>query len=129
MEKEKRIFKNGAVILIEFNGTFYHEQTDEKIIRVLDRFMHDRDTRLRFCFGDADSGKDWEEEMDIVGYVGKSTGDIKIPILLYSKRSHGGGAILDHCIVKIEYANKKKGGVLYQYPLYHKEVKNGKTVY
>lgn len=122
-ENERRTYKNGAIILVEYNGTFYHEQTDEKVVQVLDRFMHDRDTRLRFCFGDADSGKDWEEDLDIIGYIGRSTGDIKIPILLHSKRSSGGGAILDHCIVKIEYANKKKGGVLYQHPTYFKVVR------
>ena len=122
-EKERRTYKNGAITFVEYNGTFYHEQTDEKVVQVLDRFMHDRDTRLRFCFGDADSGKDWEKELDITGYIGRSTGDIKIPILISNKRSSGGGAILDHCIVKIEYANKKKGGVLYQHSTYFKVVR------
>ncbi len=124
--EERRVWHNGAITLVESDGTFYHEQTDEKVVQVLNRFMHDRDTRLRFCFGDADSGKDWEEEMDTVGYIGRSIGDVKIPILLYNKRSSGGGAMLDHCIVKIEYANKKKGGVLYQHPLYYKELKEEK---
>ena len=36
-----------------------------------------------------------------------------------NKRSRVGGHILDLCIVKISYANKKDGGVLYQHPLYH----------
>lgn len=122
MEKERRTFKNGAITLVEYDGTFYHEQTDEKVIQVLNRFMNDRDTRLKFCFGNTDTGMDWEEEMDTTGYVGRSTGNVAIPILLHNKRSFGGGNILDLCVVKIEYANKSKGGVLYQHPLYYKEV-------
>lgn len=123
MSDEKRTWHNGAITYIETDGTFYHEQTAEKVVQVLNRFMHDRDTRLRLYFGDAATGKDWEERHDIEGYLGRSTGNVPIPILLHNSRSTGGGAILDHCIVKIEYANKRCGGVLYEHSLYHKKAK------
>jgi len=119
---EQRTWHNGAINYVEHDGTFYHEQTPEKVIQVLNRFMSSASffcTRLRLYYGDADSGKDWGERREsLIGYVGRSTGDVKIPILLYNTRSSGGALILDDCIVKIEYASKKCGGVLYQHPFY-----------
>jgi hypothetical protein len=108
--------------LVEFNGTYYHKETDKNVIEVLDRFMNCASfkcTRLKLYFGNVITGKDWGEENDCIGYIGRSSGDIKIPILLKNSKSTGGGSILDHCIVKIEYANKRCGGILYQNILYH----------
>jgi len=39
-----------------------------------------------------------------------------VPILLYDKRSIGGGHILDHCIVKIQETVSKR--VLYEHPTF-----------
>ena len=54
----------------------------------------------------------WNEEHDIFGYVGRSTGENKIPLLVANFRSYGGGALLDHCIIKIR--ESKGNRVLYQ---------------
>ena len=53
----------------------------------------------------------------MAGYIGRSTGSQKIPLLIYNTRSMGGDHILDHCIVKIATAVGKH--VLYQHPKYH----------
>jgi len=120
MSDEKRKWVNYAHTYIETDGTFYHEKTPEKVIQVLNRFMHDREVRLKLYYGDPETGVDWGESYDILGYIGRSTGDIKIPILVYNNKCYGGVSILDHCIVKIEHANKRKGGVLYQHENYHR---------
>jgi hypothetical protein len=68
--------------------------------------------RIVLDYGDVNTGESWGEEHDIYGYVGRSSGKIKIPILVYNRRSFGGGAILDHCIIGIKTSKDKK--VLYK---------------
>lgn len=94
------------------NGTFYHEDTDNQVIEVLER-AREGCTRLLLDYGDTKTGKSWGEVNDIKGYVGRSTGSIKIPLLLYNTRSMGGGAILTDCILKITRSNDKNR-ILYQ---------------
>lgn len=97
-------------------GTFYHAETRDKVIEILESARIDRE-RIRVYFGDTQTGKDWGEVNDVTGYVGRSTGPIKIPLLVHNSRSMGGGALLDHCIVKIETTKGKR--VLYQHENYH----------
>jgi len=58
--------------------------------------------RIRVFYGDPIQGICWNEEFDTIGIVGRSTGTKKIPLLLKSKNSIGGSAILDKCIVRID---------------------------
>ena len=98
------------------NGTSYHIETPAAFVLVLERARQNR-TRIHVSFGDATTGLDWLEEWDITGYVGRSMGPIKVPLLVANRRSTGGGAILDHCIVRIRLS--AGGGILYQHPDYH----------
>ena len=95
------------------NDTCYHAETDREVINVLEWARGTR-TRIHIHYGDIATGKDWNEEHDIEGYIGRSTGSIKIPLLVYNDRSYGGGGLLDHCIVKISEA--RGGYVLYRHP-------------
>lgn len=87
---------------------------------VVDKLLHAHrgDYRIRLCYGDSKTGRDWQEIHDIEGYVGRTTGEVKIPILVYNKRSLGGSAILTDCIVRITLTGKHPT-VLWQHPLYH----------
>jgi hypothetical protein len=102
------------------NGTAYHNKTSKAIIDVLE-WIKQNDIRIKIAYGNVETGEDWEEINDVTGYIGRSTGTYKIPLLIYNKRCIGGSSLLDHCIVKIEYSNKKEGSVLYQNPKYHKK--------
>lgn len=114
---------NGNTIKYKIrNGTAYHEETPENIVQILESARaSNRSTRLRFCFGDVDTGRDWGEVNDIEGYIGRSTGSIKIPLLIKTVNSSGGGALLDHCIVRIERKERgdKSYTEVYRHPLYH----------
>ena len=96
---------------ITASGTAYHEETPQEVVNVLER-ARAAGTRLQFYYGDVKTGRDWHEENDTIGTIGRSGGSVKIPLLIKSSRSHGGGAILDHCIVKIVETRTKK--VLYK---------------
>ena len=112
---------NGTFQMKEYrvvNGTSYDPRTPEVVIRVLEAARASR-TRLHISFGEtsgADAGRDWLEEFDCYGYIGRSMGPIKVPLLIANRRSRGGGALLDHCIVRIR--SSAGGQVLYQHPAY-----------
>jgi hypothetical protein len=124
MFKTTETLPNGNTINYKIrNGTAYHEETPENIIRILESARQsNRSTRLRFCFGDTADGRDWGEVHDTTGYIGRSTGSIKIPLLIATANSSGGGGLLDHCIVRIE--RKERGEKyyteVYRHPQYHK---------
>lgn len=94
------------------NGTSYHKETSPQVIEVLERCRKDH-TRIILDYGDVKTGKSWGETCDITGRVGRSTGSIKIPLLVYNSRLLGGGSILDHCIIGIYTSKGKKP--LYQF--------------
>jgi len=96
------------------SGTCYHIETPEPIIKRLEDARINR-YRVRLFFGDTKTGQDWNEEHDTIGRVGRSTSRIKIPLLIRTSRSMGGGAILDHCIVKIMKGKR----TVYEHPSYH----------
>jgi hypothetical protein len=111
------------------DDTWYHKDTPEKVIHVLENCRTAmREYRLHIYYGDMETGEAWIDpnyctsEMDIrsagaAGYIGKSTGNIKIPLEICNSRSYGGMALLDHCIIKIVMARGKR--VLYQHANFH----------
>lgn len=104
------------------NETYYDKRTPDEVIRVLENARQGR-YRLHISLGETDNergqlGRDWLEEYMSFGYIGRSTGPHKIPLLVHNARSMGGPALLDHCIVRIRYASGSKR-VLYQHPNYH----------
>jgi len=123
MTEIRRTTVNGRQYKVSSDGTHYSPKTSNAMIALLDSLRR-RGKRVRFYFGDSSTGKDWEEEFDVMGRIGRSTGVAKIPILVYSHRSTGGGALLTDCIVKIEYANKSDGGIIWRHPKYHKGQSN-----
>lgn len=96
--------------------THFSQLTNPAVCKILENYRQSR-ARLRLFFGDAATGRDWMEENDTIGTVGRSTGSQPIPLLIKSTGSLGGGAILDHCIVKIMDVKTKT--TLYQHPQYH----------
>ena len=82
------------------NGTTYHKDTPLDLARLLEQ-ARISNKRVRLFYGDTKTGRSWHEENDVCGYLGRSTGAVKIPLLIANSRSTGGPAILDHCIVAL----------------------------
>lgn len=100
----------------QINDTSYHDETPDDVIRVLENARQSR-VRLHISYGDVTTGRDWLETFEALGYVGRSVGPVKVPLLIANRRSTGGGAILDHCIVRIRTV--AGGRFLWQHPTYH----------
>ena len=99
----------------DMTGTYYNIQTPTIVCDILEESrisLH----RLRIYYGNKDTGRAWGDVL--VGHVGRSTGTFKVPLLISNKNSTGGCQLLDACIVKIEHANKKDGGTIYQHATY-----------
>ncbi|BCU08363.1 hypothetical protein [Allochromatium tepidum] len=95
-------------------GTWFKPKTPPRVRRILEKAWRE-DVKLRLFFGDVDSGRDWLEENDTSGRIGRSTGLMKVPLLL-SDSGRFGAPILDDCIVKIQ---NQAGKVLWQHRKYH----------
>ena len=72
--------------------------------------------QVRLIPGDRKTGEPWLEEHDVVGKIGRSTGTLKVPLLIEAG-ADGGGAILTACLLAIIEWNS--GEFLYQHPAYH----------
>ena len=90
-------------------------KTNSGIVVLLKKLTESKQ-RIRIVYGNTTTGKDWLQEYDVIGSIGKSTGTNQIPLLLSNSRSSGGGAILEDCILKIVDVKSKK--VLYQHDKY-----------
>lgn len=114
---------NGNVFPMErvASGTCYNARTPARVREILESYASQagRGTRLALHYGDVETGEDWLDEFDMEGYIGRTAGPLVAPILVANARSSGGGAILDHCIVRIRFANRATGGDLYRHPNYH----------
>lgn len=101
----------------EVDGTIYHSATSDRVIGLLEQSRAKReDFRLVLVLGDKTTGKVWEECTPMRGCVGRSTGMYKIPLLIRTRRSRGGEAIMDQHIIQIRMS---VGGMIlwdYRYP-------------
>lgn len=92
-----------------------NEKTSSRVATLLNNLSMSQQ-RIRLVYGETTTGKDWLEEYDVIGIIGRSTGAKQIPLLIKNSRSIGGGSILDHCILKIVDVKSKR--VLYQHEKY-----------
>lgn len=93
-------------------GTYYPAVTPDALIYKLEAArIGERRVRI-FCGFTTDgypatgnteykNGEAWPEENDVTGYIGRTRGPIKSPILLKSNRSSGGGIISTNSIVAL----------------------------
>jgi len=98
---------------IEYNGYWFNPETNIEVMKVISGLnCYNRQQRVRIFLGDTKTGKCWNEENDVCGYIGRSTGS-KIPLLIHNQNSSGGDGILAHCIVAIYTTS---GVCLYKHP-------------
>lgn len=79
----------------------YDINTPDNLCNTIDSLLTNR-KRVVLNYGNVETGESWNEIHDIKGRIGRSTGIIKIPLLVYNTRSLGGGAVLDKAIIEIK---------------------------
>jgi hypothetical protein len=94
----------------------FHKDTPERVKELLKLLNFSR-RRVRIWYGDKETGRAWNEERHVTGTIGRSSGYSKIPLMIPNRRSLGGPALLDDCIIRIDDINDRK--TLYRHPNFH----------
>ena len=94
---------------------YFNDETSDKIKECIE-YCYNSNNRVRIWYGDTKTGVSWLEEHDVIGTIGRSTGQQKIPLLIKNSRSSGGGGILCHCIIRIDVINSRR--TIYRHPLF-----------
>lgn len=94
--------------------TYFDPGTDPKAARVLERCRRDGRT-LRLVLGDTATGQCWLDEHDVVGRIARSTGMLKVPLLI-EPGADGGAAILTNCLLRL--IDWMTGQDLYRHPAF-----------
>lgn len=97
------------------DGTTYKDETPREVIDILERARKER-KRICIRYGDTATGRDWGDP-PMCGTIGRSSGPMKIPLLIKTRRSTGGEGLLEHRIIRITESPGKR--VLYSHPNYH----------
>lgn len=118
---EEKLDNGNTIYYVERGGMYFdvgifisrenklevYNKVDEKLMIVLCNAVTYKN-RVRIWYGDRDSGRSWNEEYDVVGRIGRTTGVINIPILVYNSRCYGGPAILVGSIIRIDDIEDKR---------------------
>jgi hypothetical protein len=94
----------------------FDDETCDKVKECLERCYNSK-LRIRIWYGDIDTGVSWLEEYNVMGTIGRSSGQAKIPLLIKNSRSVGGCGILCHCIVRIDVIGSRR--TIYKHPLFN----------
>lgn len=92
---------------IVVNGTSYPTNIPSKLVDVLEKCRLNK-TRIVIEYGYTETGISFGEIHDTTGYVGRTTGDSKVPIMLYNTRSDGGMCLMLNRILNIKESKGKK---------------------
>jgi len=103
----------------------FDEGTPAEVQAVIQQ-AHANGDRIRVWYGDTETGRAWSEELDVMGVVGRSTGRLKVPLLLNNSRSTGGPSILTASIVRIDDTMARR--TLYKHPSFSTGLENAKIV-
>lgn len=79
--------------------TYFDPGTAPQAARALEACRRDS-RKVRLVLGDTATGQCWLEEHDVVGRIGRSTGWLKVPLLI-EPGADGGVAILTNCLLRI----------------------------
>lgn len=106
VEREGMYFEVG-IFLRDKNKLEVFSNVSEGLINIILR-AYKYKFRIRIFYGDIHTGRSWNEEYDVTGTIGKTTGNIKIPILLKRKDSNGGGALCLSSVIRIDDIEDKR---------------------
>lgn len=100
-------------MLKEYAGLYYNINIPQALIECL-HYVRVNNIRIRILYGDHKLNTIWRHTE--CGYIHKTASLQPQPVILYNTgKFTGANQLLENCIMRIEYANKKDGGILYEY--------------
>ena len=117
VEKNGMYFKVGIFLGRENKLEVYNNVNDLLMTILLNSCVYN--FRIRIWYGDPATGRSWNEVYCTMGRIRRTTGNIKIPILVNNSRSWGGGAVLMGSIIRIDDIEDKI--TLWKVPNFHVE--------
>ena len=94
--------------------TYFDPGTERKAATVLESCRR-TGNKVRLILGNTVTGEPWLNEHDVVGTIGRSSGHLKIPLLMENGESYG-GAILTTCLLTL--IDWRSGRTLYRHAAY-----------
>lgn len=94
--------------------THFDPGATPEVARVLERCRH-AGTKVRLVLGNTVTGESWLDEYDVVGTIGRSSGPLRVPLLI-EEGEDGGGAVLTTCLLCV--IDWRSSRVLYRHPAY-----------
>lgn len=91
--------------------TYFDPGTDPKAARVLERCRNEG-TKVRLILGATTTGRAWLDEHDVIGRIGRSTGVLKVPLLIEPGADGGTGILTARLLAIVEW---KTGRFLYRH--------------
>jgi hypothetical protein len=94
--------------------TYFDPGTATDAARVLER-CRKAGNKVRLVLGDTATGESWLDEYDVVGTIGRSTGPLKVPLLIEEGECGGGAILTVGLLCVIDWRNGKP---VYRHPAY-----------
>lgn len=98
--------------------TLFDPDTAPEVTQILERYRKSEQP-LRLVYGDIVTGKDWCEECDVVGIVGRSTGPLRVPLMIEFGQQGGSTILTTRVLVIIDPMTRR---CLYKHPSYQSPV-------
>lgn len=101
------------------SGTHFDTTTPPKLMVLLEELREKR-IRVKIWLGDTKTGKAWDDTE--TGYIGRSCGPIKIPLIIRRNSSGREEALLDQCIIRVQATTGIRTcskSVYYEHPKFH----------
>lgn len=104
-----------AYIATRPTQTFFDADTPLVVQALLEAYRKSG-APVRVFLGDAQTGRDWMEEHDVVGTIGRSMGPIKIPLLVPKGEDGGCGLLTANIVRLVDIGSLRE---VYRHPSYH----------
>lgn len=129
---EEKLDNGNIIYYVEKNGMYFsvgiylkkenrlkvYKNVNKPLIDILLN-AYNFNFRVRIWYGDSETGRSWNDMYDTMGIIRRSTGKIKIPILINNSRSLGGCDVLVGSIIRIDDIEEKR--TLWKVPNFHVE--------